>query len=75
MRNERVNGQCNWSETHVTLESHRTNASARRVPAANLRGIFTEYFYWQRPGSRQSNCLLCLIFILHDAYEFQQTAM
>ena len=31
MRKEQVNDKCNWSETQVTIECPRWNASARRV--------------------------------------------
>ena len=49
MRKEQVNDKCYWSETQVTLEYPRWNASACRVSrnarrgrAADLRVIFTD---------------------------------
>ena len=57
MREEQMNKKCNWSETQVTLECPRWNASVRRVPcechrgrAADLRVIFTKFkriIQWQ----------------------------
>ena len=49
MRKEQVNDKCNWSETQVTLECPRRNASARRVsrkcpPRAGCRPM--SHFSW-----------------------------